>query len=29
MVVEELDTPEGTMRLEVWRYEKHMRQAGQ
>jgi GNAT superfamily N-acetyltransferase len=25
-VVEELDTPEGTMRLEVWRYEKHLRQ---
>jgi GNAT superfamily N-acetyltransferase len=25
-VVEKLDTPEGTMRLEVWRYEKHLRQ---
>ncbi len=24
-VVEELDTPEGTMRLEVWRYEKQLR----
>ena len=26
-VVEELDTPEGTMRLEVWRFEKHLRPA--
>jgi GNAT superfamily N-acetyltransferase len=25
-VIEELATPEGTMRLEVWRYEKHLRQ---
>jgi GNAT superfamily N-acetyltransferase len=25
-LVEELDTPEGTMRLEAWRYEKHLRQ---
>jgi len=24
-MVDELDTPEGTMRLEVWRYEKHLR----
>ena len=25
-VIDELATPEGTMRLEVWRYEKHLRQ---
>lgn len=24
-VIEELDTPEGPIRLEVWRYEKHLR----
>ena len=25
-VIDELDTPEGSIRLEVWRYEKHLRQ---
>jgi GNAT superfamily N-acetyltransferase len=25
-VIEELDTPEGTLRLQVWRYEKQLRQ---